>query len=114
MHISHRGIVWQCGTGWLDSSRALLAWGYFEPVADIPYGLDKCRVSRVRLNLATKGGDAAVHTAVRYDHFIAPDGLQDAVAGQCAAGAFHKKLQQSKFFGGEINLRPMLEQFVGR
>ena len=71
-----------------------------EAVADLPDRVDKNRVGGVGFNFVAQGGDEAVHTAVGDKAVVAPDAVQDFIAGQGAALLFDEELQQPELLGG--------------
>src|SRR5262249_39556933 len=75
----------------------------FEAVTDVANRLDVNGIVRIGLDLRPQGGDAAVNTARRHDHGIAPNGVQDVIASERAPNARREVRQQAEFLGSELH-----------
>ena len=75
--------------------------------------MDEGRVLGIRFDFVAQGGDEPVNAAVAGKTVVAPDGVEDLVAGEGFACFFQEQLQQFEFFGGEFDIPAVLGEAAG-
>ena len=83
-----------------------------EAITNVADGLDQARTMRVGFDLCAKGRDASIHTAVVDHDVIAPDGIENLVPGEGAAGPLGEKFQQPELLGSERHYFPFAEELM--
>src|SRR4030095_12005751 len=54
----------------------------------------------------------SIHTAIVDNNLVAPDAVEDLIAGQCSPGMTDEELQQSKLFASQRDLLTVAKEFV--
>src|SRR5258705_4983963 len=67
---------------------------------------------RVGLDLGAQRCHASIYTAIVDNNLVAPDAVEDLIAGQCSPGTTDEELQQPKFFASKGDLLTVAEEFV--
>ena len=85
--------------GWFANgllhSDVLLRW--FEFIADFPDGVDEDGIVRVGFDFVAQRRDESVDAALTDETIVAPDSVEDIIAGQRPAGLFDEQLKKLEF-----------------
>ena len=77
----------------------LLAFGQFEAIAGAAHGLEIARILRVDLDFLTDAAHIDIDRAGRDKAGVAPDGVEQVIAAEDAAGMAGEVVEQAKLGG---------------